>query len=232
MLSHSPSSFRLSSPSHCARPEAAKGGAATVGHLGPAQRRVEGTGDGKRRCGARQPPAKHAPTYPPAARAGGKLLVQLGNARVFCHAKGPAQHPNSRGRRGCLSLPRDRFNWVFVTWECAVTFLCPTGVHHVCILAAPVVVPAVPAVVMPYREGTAGYAPPSAAGAAGSRGISSRAVGQSRPRCPSAICSTGGRCPPASQLSPGRTFPAWGLGCVFQISPRSLQILPAGSCRT
>lgn len=206
-----------------------RGQAATDAPNTTAQRHRAGSSDGKRCCGVWQPPAKHARTHSPAAQASGKLLVQLGNTGVFCTPRvllSPPAPTNTRGLQGCPVFLRGHFNVVFVTGKRAHTFLCPT-LPHVRTLAARVAVPEPPRQLTPCWEGAAEYGP-----SMHSKGISSGTAGQRGTRCPSSggwVQHGGRRCPPEAALGSDLSCP--GLD-VLQISPRPLQTLPTGFCRT
>lgn len=166
--------------------------------------------------------AKHARTYFPAALASGKLLVQLEKAGVICTPRillstlAPAA---SKGFRGDLAIPRDHFNTAFVTWNWAVTSLCPR--EQVVFVS----------VCCEVWAGKGCRTRALCLSWAGSEGIPSLLLPQGRD---GPTDQAQGRSPPAPQSNPSRScpgFPACGLGCIFQLNHRFLQILATGSCR-
>lgn len=106
-----------------------RGQAAADAPNATAQCHGAGSGDGKRCCGAWQPPAKHARTHSSAAQASGKLLVQLGNTGVFCTLRvllTPPAPTSSRGLRGC---PHSQ--GIALTWSLSLgSALTPSCAPH------------------------------------------------------------------------------------------------------
>lgn len=167
-------------------------------------------------CGSIQP------NMPKHALASGKLLVQLEKAGVICTPRillstlAPAA---SKGFRGDLAIPRDHFNTAFVTWNWAVTSLCPR--EQVVFVS----------VCCEVWAGKGCRTRPLCPSWAGSEGIPSLLLPQGRD---GPTDQAQGRSPPAPQSNPSRScpgFPACGLGCIFQLSHRFPQILATGSCR-